>query len=264
MPAFRILSQSPVYFELDGVTPAAGGRIEFYEAGTTTAKDVYGDKALTVNNGSSIALGSDGRAVDDVWGNGSYRVRVYASDNTLISDDDDVEIPGGSGQVLPTLADGQFISSLGGVLVATDIIQAPDPTGYSGKILGSDGTNYLFQDPPATPTVPITVGADNAQIGNTSGKAFYIQGGTATAPASGAYTTSKAITFAKTFATVIHVSVTPLSVQPGGPVVAYLTTPATTGGFTAVFDVAEGANANNTIASDIPFSWVAFGTVNVA
>src|SRR5690348_9531177 len=98
MAAFRILDQSPVYFLLDGVTPAAGGRIEFYEAGTTTAKDVYGDQDLTVNNGSSITLGSDGRAVDDIWGDGSYRVRVYASDDTLISDDDNVEIPGGAGQ----------------------------------------------------------------------------------------------------------------------------------------------------------------------
>ena len=108
------------------------------------------------------------------------------------------------------------------------------------------------------------MGASSAQIGNTSSKAFYVEWGTATAPASGTYTTSKAITFAKTFATIGHVGVMPQTVEPGGPIVPYLTSPATTGGFTAVFDVAEGANANNTIASDIPFSWIAFGTVNVA
>ena len=264
MAAFRILSQSPVYFLLDGKTPAAGGRIEFYEAGTTTAKDVYGDEALTVNNGSSIDLGSDGRAVDDIWGNGSYRVRVYASDNTLISDDDNVEIPGGTGTAIPALEAGKVLSNDGAVLQWLDLVSPPDPTGHSGQILGSDGTSLIWQDAPTQPTVPITVGTDNAQIGNTNSKAFYIQAGTSTAPASGTYTTSKSITFAKTFATVLHVGISALTVEPGGPIVAYQTSPPTTGGFTAVFDVAEGANANNTIASDIAFSWVAFGLVNVA
>jgi hypothetical protein len=263
MAAFRILSQSPVYFLLDGKTPAAGGRIEFYEAGTTTSKDVYGDQALTVNNGSSITLGSDGRASDDIWGDGSYRVRVYAADDTLISDDDNVEIPGGIGTAIPALEAGKVLSNDGAVLQWLQLQDVPDPTGQSGKILTSDGSSLVYTDPPADPVVPITVGADNVQFGNTSSKAFYIQAGTATAPASGTFTTSKAITFAKTFATVLHVGVMPQTVEPGGPVVAYLTTPATTGGFTAVFDVAEGANANNTIASDIPFSWVAFGLVNV-
>lgn len=263
MAAFRILSQSPVYFLLDGKTPAAGGRIEFYEAGTTTPKDVYGDQALTVNNGSSIELGSDGRASDDIWGDGSYRVRVYAADDTLISDDDNVEIPGGAGTAVPALEAGKVLSNDGAVLQWLELQDIPDPTGQGGKILGSDGSSYVWQDPPETPTVPLTVGTASLQAGNTNSKAFYIQSGTATAPASGTYTTSKAITFSKTFASVLHVSVTPQAVEPGGPIVAYLTTPATTGGFTAVFDVAEGANANSSIASDVPFSWIAFGLVNV-
>ena len=264
MAAFRILDQSPVYFLLDGVTPAAGGRIEFYEAGTTTAKDVYGDQALTVNNGSSIDLGSDGRTTVDVWGDGSYRVRGYAADDTEIFDRDNVEIPGGDGTAIPALESGKVLSNDGATLQWLELVETPDPSGQSGKILGSDGTSLIWQDPPADPVVPLTVGTASLQAGNTDSKAFYIQGGTATAPASGTYTTSKAITFDKTYATIIHVSVTPLTVEPGGPVVAYLTSAPTTGGFTAVFDVAEGANANNTIASDIPFSWAAFGIVNVA
>jgi len=264
MPAFRIPIQSPVYFLLDGVTPAAGGRIEFYEAGTTTAKDVYGDADLASNNGSSVDLGSDGRTTVDVWGDGSYRVRVYAADDTLISDDDNVEIPGGDGAAIPALEAGKVLSNDGAVLQWLELVSPPDPTGQGGKILGSDGTSLVWQDPPEDPEVPLTVGTASLQAGNTNSKAFYIQAGTSTAPASGTFTTSKAITFAKTFATVLHVGVTPLTVQPGGPVVPYLTSAPTTGGFTAVFDVAEGANANNTIASDIPFSWFAIGLVNVA
>lgn len=264
MAAFRILSQSPVYFLLDGKTPAAGGRIEFYEAGTTTAKDVYGDQELSVNNGSSITLGSDGRAEDDIWGDGSYRVRVYAADDTLISDDDNVEIPGGTGTAIPALSAGKVLSNDGAVLQWLALQEVPDPTGQGGKIIGSDSTGYIWQDPPADPEVPITVGAASLQAGNTNSKAYYIQSGTDTAPASGTYTTTKAITFAKTFATVLHVSITPFGVQSGGPIVAYPTSAPTTGGFTAGFDVAEGTNAQATINSSISFSWVAHGLIDVA
>lgn len=262
MTAFRILDPSPVYFDLTGKL-AAGGRLEFYSADTTTPKNVYGDEGLTVNNGSTIAIGSDGRAVDDIWGDGAYRVRAYAADNTEIFDRDNVEIPGGTGTSIPALEDGKVLSNDGAVLQWVDVVQPPDPTGQSGKILGSDGTTLIWQDPPATPSAPITVGSTNVQWGNTSSKAFYIQAGTDTAPASGTYTTSKSVTFGKTFATVLHVTISALSVEPGGPIVAYQTSAPTTGGFTAVFDVAEGTNAQSTITNDVSFSWIAFGLVNV-
>jgi hypothetical protein len=263
MTAFRILDQSPVFFDLLGAI-AAGGSLQFYAAGTTTPKDVYGDQALTVNNGDTIAIGADGRAVDDIWGDGSYRVRVYAADSTLISDDDNVEIPGGTGQVIPTLADGQFISALGGVLVAADVEQVPDPAGQSGKWLSSDGTNAIWATAPAAPTAPITVGTADVQFGSTGGKAFFIQYGTATAPASGTYSTTKAVTFATAFNStpVVMLDMTSNS-QPGGPVVAQLSAAPTSTGFTAVFDVAEGNPSQSSFVNDAPFNWVAFGLINV-
>lgn len=263
MTAFRILDQSPVFFDLQGAI-AAGGSLKFYAAGTTTAKDVYGDQALTVNNGSTIAIGSDGRAVDDIWGDGSYRVRVYAADATLISDDDNVEIPGGTGQVIPTLADGQFVSSLGGVLVAADVEQVPDPAGQSGKWLSSDGTSAIWATAPAAPTAPINVGTTNVQFGSTGGKAFFIQYGTDTAPASGTYNTTKAVTFPTAFNSipVVMLDMTSNS-QPGGPVVAQLSASPTSTGFTAVFDVAEGSPSQSSFVNDAPFNWVAFGLINV-
>jgi hypothetical protein len=92
MTAFRILDQTPVYLDLLG-QPASGGTLRFFETETDTPKNVFGDPNLSVNNGSSVLIGTDGRTVDDVWGDGVYRVRLYASDNTLIAEADPVEIP---------------------------------------------------------------------------------------------------------------------------------------------------------------------------
>jgi hypothetical protein len=255
MAAFRILDQSPVYFLLDGVTPAAGGRIEFYEAGTTTAKDVYGDKGLTVNNGSSIDLGSDGRpAVDGtpvaIWGSGSYRVRVYAADDTLISDDDDVEIPGGDGATIPALEAGKLLSNDGAVLEWTDIIQPPDPTGHSGKILGSDGEDYVWKDDGSP-----SVSGNGAQMGS-----LLIQTGTVTVTASHATTASKSFTFPTKFTTLWHVSASPNTgsdTTPIGLLPIVSVNGRSTSGATVNFDL---NNFDSTIETDVPCTWFAIGT----
>ena len=260
--SFRILDQSPVFFDLRG-NIAAGGHLEFYEAGTTTPKDVYGDQALSVNNGSTIAIGSDGRTVDDIWGNGSYRQRVYAADNTLISDDDDVEIPGGTGQVIPTLADGQFISSMGGVLVATNVLQPPDPTGQGGKIVGSDGANLVYVDKPADGAgANVSVSSTKVTVGSDTGDLFMVQSGTAQAPASGINTTTKAVTYNTPFKTVMGVMVTPTSTNitsAGFNPISVVAASSTTG-FTVQFDINEASGSFN-IVNPVSFQWVAFGTV---
>jgi hypothetical protein len=96
MTGFRIPDSFPVFLDRLG-QPAANGRLEFYDAGTSVPKDVYGNPDLTVNNGPTVLIGADGRAVDDIWGDGSYYVRLIAADDTLIADADDVSIPGGAG-----------------------------------------------------------------------------------------------------------------------------------------------------------------------
>lgn len=263
MAAFRILDQSPVYFLLDGVTPAAGGRIEFYEAGTTTAKDVYGDKALSVNNGSSVALGSDGRAAVDVWGSGSYRVRVYAADDTIISDDDNVELPGGDGATIPALESGKVLSNDGAVLEWLDILQPPDPTGQSGKVIGSDGGAFVWQDPPASPTLPtLPAGGITATSGKVTIGAILIQWGTGTASPSGGREAAATITFPTAYSATPYVDV-----SRGGPMVSSGlqgtsgVSSAGTTSFNAHFDVNVSTTAAgySPISSDIPFSWFAIG-----
>ena len=55
MSGFRPLDPFQVYTDLTGKL-AVGGNLHFYAAGTTTDADVYGDEALTVNNGPTNTL----------------------------------------------------------------------------------------------------------------------------------------------------------------------------------------------------------------
>lgn len=55
------------YFAADGLTPAAGGKIFTYLAGTTTKATTYTTSAGTVANSNPIILNSAGRAPYGVW-----------------------------------------------------------------------------------------------------------------------------------------------------------------------------------------------------
>lgn len=143
MTAFRILDPFQVYTDANGKI-ASGGNLHFYTAGTTTDADVYGDNGLSVNNGPTITIGTDGRAVDDIWGDGavSYRCRVYASDGTLIKDVDNI---GNSAAAIPDFVDGDFLTNNGSAYLWAAIRQALDPTGQSGKVMGSNGASLIWQ-----------------------------------------------------------------------------------------------------------------------
>jgi hypothetical protein len=263
--AYRVVDPLRPFFDNQGRI-LSGGELRFYEAGTTTPKSVYADQDLSVDNGSTIALDSAGRPDDDVWGAGSYRVRVYDSAGVLIEEADPVSDPAASsGAVIPALQPDEFLTNDGSNLVWEPILQVPDPTGSSGKVLGTDGANLVWQslpevEQPADPDV--TVAADSFRAGTSASTTkFLIQRGSATAPASGSNTTQASVTFPVPFDTVWHVSIMPTTnSQPGGPVVWNLTAAPATTGFTAQFDVAEGTSSGANIVNPVPFTWVAFGT----
>lgn len=273
MAAFRILDQDPVYFDLQG-NLAIGGHLRFYESGTVTPKSVYGNPALTVNNGAEVLIGSDGRAVVDIWGDGlgPYRVRLYDAADALISEADDVDVSSG-GTTIPALQVGKFLTNNGSVLQWASIREVPDPTGQSGKVLGNNGTSAIWQalptppDPP-DPEIVVTPGSAPAlyfQAGVSTDPNKYVeQTGTATVPASGSAQSTVSVTYPVAFSTppVVHVNATG-GVQPGGlPVLIIDGTPSVTG-FTIRADVAEGSGANPNITVPIPVNWSARGTRNI-
>lgn len=271
MAAFRILNQFPVYLDLAG-KPADGGYLKFYESGTTTPKSVYGGPDLTPDNGSTVALSSDGRTDVDVWGDGAYRVRLYDADNTLIAEADDVEIAGGDGTTIPALVDGYFLTNNGSLLLWASIRQLPDPTGQDGKMVVADGDSYILQSipEPPEPVDPEIVIDDAAKLfragvsdDNTK---FVIQCGLGSAPASGSRNTTGSVTFDTPFVTLWALNITQNhnGVTADSHVPSQTVTTKSTTGFTARFSTDENSTSSVwNIINEVPFMWVAMGTVEV-
>jgi hypothetical protein len=264
MTAFRLFDPFQTFTDLHG-NLAVGGNLTFYAAGTTAPQSVYADPALSADNGNTVAIGVDGRPVNDIWGSGAYRARLYAADGTLISDVDNIQIPGGTGTTIPALVSGQFLTNDGAILSWEQIKQLPDPTGSANKILSNDGSNFIWVAKPADgKSAAVTVTPTKATIGDGSSTqdVFVVQSGTDTAAASSTHTTTKAVTFATPFKALMGVMVTPTSTNitssgfnPIGALAG-----SSTSGFTAQFDINE-ASGSFSIVNPIGFQWVAFGTI---
>jgi hypothetical protein len=269
MPAFRLLNYFPVYLGDDGL-PLAGGYLRFYDSGTTTPKDIYGDQALTINNGPEVELDATGRAVHDLWGDGNYRVRLYASDDTLVGEVDNVELPGGDAATIPALVDGYFLTNNGALLLWAPVRQLPDPTGQDGKMVVADGDGYILQPQPTPPDIPDpdiviqeTAGvlAQFLAGNSTDPDKLCIQAGRGSAPASGLNTTSTPVVYPSAFDATPFLAITPTVAAAGAggflPVDSLIAESGT--GFTVKFDTNGGDEGNSAITNAITFSWIAIG-----
>lgn len=266
MAAFRIFSQLNTFIG-QSLQFLPGGYLKFYEAGTTTPKDVYGEEALETNNGPQIALDASSRPTFDIWGEGSYFVELYDADDVKQGEADDCEIPGGGGLTIPALSgnSGKYLTNNGSILLWNAVREVPDPTGQSGKVLGNDGSNLLWQAAPTAPIVPplptegVVQGATSLQAGK-----WKEQTGTFTAPASGGSTTTVSVVFPTAYSgNALHFSLTIHGGghQSGGPVVWYLTSPASGTGATIEFDIAEGASASPNFGTAVTGTWKATGII---
>lgn len=267
MAAFRILNQFPVYLGDNGL-PLAGGYLRFYESGTTTPKDVFGDQALTVNNGPQVELDSTGRAVHDLWGDGSYRVRLYAADDTLVGEVDDVEIPGGDAATIPELTDGYFLTNNGALLLWAPIRQLPDPTGQDGKMVVADGDGYILQpipEPPEPPEPDIEVGTTSVIIGDGGAAKFKILTGSTTLAETGTHRATANVTFPEAFDTCLAVmlQVATYSSTSFNATGTTSATAKTGAGFTLNYDVnIDDNNGGWNMVNPVTVEWVAIGLVS--
>ena len=269
MASFRVVDPFQSYRDSNG-NPAEGGYFLFYDAGTTDPKAVYADPDLVTSNGSQIDLDAEGRIVAEAWGDGSYRVRLYQSDGTLIAEADNVEAPGGSAAQIPALVDGQWLTNNGAVLQWAPILQLPDPTGQDGKMVVADGAGYILTEvpepePPAEPDIVVDTASFQAGIASDPTK-YYVQTGTGSAPASGNRNTQVSVTFPEAFGALWHVSVTQThnGVTSNGFIPAQSNTAQSETGFTVRFTTDENSTANDwNIIDDVPFTWMAVGTREV-
>jgi hypothetical protein len=235
-----------------------GGYLKFYSAGTLTPKNVYGEKALTTNNGSTIALDASSRPSLDVWGSGSYFVEIYDADNVKQGEADDVEIPGGEATALPTLVAGKYLTNDGSVMSWADIREVPDPTGHADQVLSSDGTVLTWIAKPAN-------GADGTSDLTAVGlDGKTIRTGSATGTSSGGRTQDVSVTFATALDAepdFIGIEITSVSLSTGGTMPSWSFPSKSATGFTVRFTMGEidDTRAQFDFNADVAFKYWAIG-----
>lgn len=264
MPSFRLFSKLNTFYGVTGQL-LAGGQLRFYDAGTTTPRDVYGDSGLTTNNGVTVALDSSGRPNVDVWGEGAYFVEAFDRLGVKQGEADNVQIPGAGGMTIPALETGKFLTSNGAVMLWTTIREVPDPTGQSGKVLGTDGEVLLWVEKPAdgaAGTSDMTTAAGALTFGTGANK-IGVKYGSGSVPASGGHTAYVDVTFPAAFSEApgfVSVSPTVNVVASGGYQAVCATTNISATGFRMNVDV-NSSGAASDINVPIPFLWLAIGKV---
>lgn len=82
------------FFDSNG-DPLSGGKVYFYEAGTTTPKDTFTDQTGDTANANPVILDAAGRA--QIWMSGSYKVVVKDSSDVTIDTTDVLTVGSASG-----------------------------------------------------------------------------------------------------------------------------------------------------------------------
>lgn len=240
MASFRLFDRLRTFYGQSGEL-LAGGQLRFFEAGTTTPADVYGDKELTVNNGSTVDLDASGRPDVDVWADtdSSFKVELYDSDDVKHGEIDDLEVPGGAGQTIPVPDSGEFLTGDGTNFSVATIREVPDPTGNADKVLSTDGTDLTWIAKPAN-------GADASNVGATASEFhvgdMYTVTGSATGTSVGGRTQSVSVTFPTAFTSTpisIDIAVTSSSLSSAGNMPSWAIISKSTTGFTVKFTMGE-------------------------
>ena len=254
--SFRFYNPAPVFFDLLGLQPAAGGSLTFYAQGTTTPKGTWSDSDLTVANTNPVLLDSSGRANTNIWCDGAYTVVLKEADGTSVWTRD-FDSGQGSGAAIPALDNGKFLTNDGANLLWQTVLQPPDPTGSAGKVLGTDGSNLIWQTLPTIPSLPIVNSTSSDKIGT-----LLIQYGSASAPSSGTRQTAVSVTFATPYDSApFIVEVMPRNVThtSGGQIGVPAVTSKSTTGFSVQFDSDDFGQSNASFINALPFDWVSFG-----
>jgi len=265
--SYRFFNPAPVFADLLGIKPLAGGSLAFYDLGTTTPKLTWSDAELTVPNPNPVPLDSSGRANVNIFLDGGYSVRLLDAYGATVWTRD-VNDGGGAGATIPSLMAGQFLTNDGSTLQWGDVRQVPDPSGSSGNILSTDGSNLVWIPQPTIPEPEPESKVQAAASGYLWINGILQQWGTGSAPASGVKSTSSAVTMPITFDEVayhVDVSANIGTITQNGSNVATTLTNRGANTFTAIFGLADDDNKSwKAINVAIPFTWFAVGKKAVA
>jgi hypothetical protein len=272
MPSFRLVDKTRTFFGLQGQL-LAGGYLKLYQAGTTTPQDVYGNKALSINNGSQIDLDSSGRLSVDVWADTAdrYFMEVYDAADVKQGELDDMEVPGGPGQTIPIPNDGEVISGDGTnlIVISLDGKLLPDMAGNANKILGTDGSVASWGAKPADGAAGVSdIAITSGSVKLSNGTSHVLeQWNTDSVAGGGGLSVSKSVTFPVAYSATpnVNIIVTGGNASSAGNVeVDWRLSAVSTTGFTVVFSSRTGGSSadlsgNSTLTGTINYAWKATG-----
>lgn len=269
--SFQFLNPAPVFFDLPGAEPLAGGFLQFYDKGTTTPRDTWSDEARTVLNPNPVPLDAAGRAEFAIWLDGEYSVKAESAAGETIWTRDYTSGQT-AGATIPPLQQDRWLTNDGVSMSWGVLRQLPDPTGFADQALVTDGANFLFRPFPTLPEIPdpdikVTIAPLSFRAGlKDESTKFYIEAGSGSAPASGSNTTQAVITLATPFAGVPVITVTPTAAQggSGGYLPSFSIIAKSAANFTIKFDTNAGTDSGGRINNSIAFDYIAFGTLSIA
>src|SRR5690606_6234071 len=137
--ARQFLNPAPVLHDILGIDPAFNGSLTFYEIGTTDPKDTWSDYDQTVPNENPVPLDSAARSETQIWLDGEYSVVLRNEDDETVWPRD-LRPEQSAGLAIPSLVSDEFLTNDGTNLAWGPVLQVPDPTGFSGRVLSTDGS----------------------------------------------------------------------------------------------------------------------------
>ena len=275
MSAYQFVNPAPLFFNIPGTEILDAGTLHFYIEDTTTPKNTWSDPALTILNSNPVDLDASGRANVGIWLDGNYSVvlkdSLGATVWTRVVRSDVI-----AGLSIPALVADYILSNDGSNLIWVNPLGAlfPDPTGSAGYVLGTDGTSIFWTPQPTIPEPEqpeIVLTANSLRAGTSADETkALIQAGTDTAPNSGTYNTSKAVTYPIAFSSTPYPVVTPVGGPftsgngAGGYYADFSITAQSNTGFTVTFNGNHGEeNDDGKFNTTVAFNWIAFGNVEV-
>ena len=169
----------------DDGNPLSGGLVYFYEAGTTTAKNVYTDKAKTAPY-TYVTLGTDGRI--HVYGDGLYKVIIKTSAGVVYDTWDYVYIRAANfysrtitSSATATVDDDFIMCNTNSASITVTLPAIADGAVSHPLIIKRNGTNTVVIDGSAAETVDgsatYTIGVNKRSIQlNSDGTNWQISG----------------------------------------------------------------------------------------
>ena len=95
MAVLTVAPAAQKYFDSDGITPLASGKVYTYSAGTTTPLATYSDAAGSTPNANPITLDANGQALIYVTAGTAYDFVIKRSDGTQVGVTQRVKADGG-------------------------------------------------------------------------------------------------------------------------------------------------------------------------